>query len=224
MLDKKVIIWDLDNTLYRITPEFADNLDKLMAEALVFDLNVPMDVEEAKDFVKQSYKEHRDGGEYFYNEYGIDPIDLFFAYNRRISTEMIVPEQELEEKIKEIKLEQYIFTASSLQTAKNILEHINLYEFFKGKIYSVENFKTVKKNDSPQVYIDLCKMIGCRPEECIFVDDSYSNLDMAKQAGMTTVRIYYNQNSAGDKEYIDYAYKGIMSFVEDFNNKSNQVA
>ena len=33
--DKKVIIWDLDNTLYRITPEIADTLDETMAEALV---------------------------------------------------------------------------------------------------------------------------------------------------------------------------------------------
>ena len=31
--NKKVIIWDLDNTLYRITPEFADKLDEAMAQA-----------------------------------------------------------------------------------------------------------------------------------------------------------------------------------------------
>ena len=31
---KKAIIWDLDNTLYRITPEIADMLDEKMAEAL----------------------------------------------------------------------------------------------------------------------------------------------------------------------------------------------
>ena len=51
--DKKVVIWDLDNTLYRITPEFADRLDLAMAEALVLDLGVDMSVEDCKDLVKQ---------------------------------------------------------------------------------------------------------------------------------------------------------------------------
>lgn len=31
---------------------------------------------------------------------------------------------------------------------------------------------------------------------------------------MTTVRIYYNENSAKDKTYIDYAYKGINGFLD----------
>ena len=31
--DKKAVIWDLDNTLYRITPEFADKLDEVMEKA-----------------------------------------------------------------------------------------------------------------------------------------------------------------------------------------------
>jgi len=48
----------------------------------------------------------------------------------------------------------------------------------------------------------------------VFVDDSYSNLEYAKEAGMTTVRIYYKNNSAKDKTYIDYAYKGIESFLD----------
>ena len=49
----------------------------------------------------------------------------------------------------------------------------------------------------------------------MFVDDSYSNLEFAKEAGMTTVRIYYKNNSAQDKTYIDYAYKGLMSLLDE---------
>ena len=33
---------------------------------------------------------------------------------------------------------------------------------------------------------------------------------------MTTVRIFYNQYSARDKEYIDMAYKGVDNFVNAF--------
>ena len=58
LCDKKVIIWDLDNTLYRITPDIADSLDETMALALIEDLDVPLSFDECKDLVKKSYKEY----------------------------------------------------------------------------------------------------------------------------------------------------------------------
>lgn len=72
---------------------------------------------------------------------------------------------------------------------RKILKHIGLYDFFAGRFYSVEDFDVYKKNESPDVYARLCQTIGVNPQECIFVDDSYSNLDFAKQCGMTTIRI-----------------------------------
>ena len=56
---KKFLIWDLDDTLYLRTPEWADMLDTVMAEALVWDLKVPMSVEEAKQKVTESYTVYR---------------------------------------------------------------------------------------------------------------------------------------------------------------------
>ena len=87
--------------------------------------------------------------------------------------------------------------------------------FFKGRYFSVEHFDVYKKNKDSKVYKDICGRIGVSPDDCIFVDDSYSNLEFAKEAGMTTVRIYYKNNSTKDKEFIDYAYKGIESFLDD---------
>ena len=100
--------------------------------------------------------------------------------------------------------------------AEKILKRIDLYDLFKGKFYSVEDFDTLKKNEDAVVYQQLCDKIGVPPQDCIFVDDSYSNLEFPKQIGMTTVRIFYNQNSARDKEYIDMAYKGVDNFVNAF--------
>ena len=85
---------------------------------------------------------------------------------------------------------------------------------FKDKYYSVEDFGVYKKNENAEVYKKFCEKINADPKDCVFVDDSYSNLEFAKEAGMTTVRIYYHNNSAKDKKYIDYAYKGIESFLE----------
>lgn len=211
---KKAVIWDLDNTLYRITPELADMLDEVMAQALVEDLGVPMDLPHCKTLVKQSYKEFRDGGEYFYRHYQIDPKDLIFFYHKRNPVHMIEPYEELSEKLKKIPFDQYVFTASNREASEKILKKIGLYEMFKDKFYSVEDFGVYKKNEDAEVYRQYCQKIGYKPEECIFVDDSYSNLEFAKQAGLTTVRIYYQNNSAKDKTFIDTAYKGVQACVE----------
>lgn len=211
---KNVVIYDLDDTLYNKTEEFADVLDTVMAEALVYDLGLKMDVAKAKELVTESYRIYRDGGEIFYRDYNINPRDLFIAYHRRKPVEKIIPYDNLLDKIKNIPAEQYVFTASDRYASEKILKHLGLFEFFKDRYYSVEDFGVYKKNENSNVYREFCYKIGVNPTDCVFVDDSYSNLEFAKEAGMTTVRIFYHNNSAKDKTYIDYAYKGIESFLD----------
>lgn len=218
VLGKNIVIYDLDDTLYNKTEEFANILDTVMAEALVYDLGLDMDIAKAKKLVTESYKIYRDGGEIFYKEYGIKPQDLFIAYHKRKPVEKIIPYDNLLAKIEKVPAEQYVFTASDRYASEKILKHLGLYEFFKDRYYSVEDFGVYKKNEDAQVYKDFCKKINVNPKDCVFVDDSYSNLEFAKEAGMTTVRIYYKNNSAKDKTYIDYAYKGIESFLESVLN------
>lgn len=215
VLGKNTVIYDLDDTLYNKTEELGDILDTTMAEALVYDLGLKMDIDEVKKLVTQSYKIYRDGGEIFYQNYGIQPKDLFIAYHRRKPVERIVPYHNLLSKIEKVPAEQFIFTASDRYASEKILKHLGLFEFFKDRYYSVEDFGVYKKNEDAQVYKDFCQKINVNPKDCVFVDDSYSNLEFAKEAGMTTVRIYYKNNSAKDKTYIDYAYKGIESFLDD---------
>lgn len=214
VLGKKILIYDLDDTLYNKTQEFADLLDSAMATALIEDLGLKMDFSEAKNLVTESFRIYRDGGEIFFQNYGIKPKDLFIAYHKRKPVEKIVPYENLIEKIKKVPAEQYIFTASDRYASEKILKHLGLWNFFKDRYYSVEDFGVYKKNESSDVYIKYCKKIGVNPEDCVFVDDSYSNLEFAKEAGMTTVRIYYRNNSAKDKKYIDYAFKGLNSFLD----------
>ncbi|MDD4557073.1 MAG: HAD-IA family hydrolase [Alphaproteobacteria bacterium] len=224
MFEKKVIIWDLDNTLYRVTEEFGHRLDETMAQVSIGELGLDLDFETALQKVKESFAKYRDGGEIFYRDHGISIEDFYNAYHNNVPYEEIIPYDGLAELLEKLTTEQYIFTYSSHSLAEKILKKIGLYEIFKGKFYSVEDFGSFKKNENADIYFDLCKAINHKPEECIFVDDSYSNLEFAKETGMTTVRLFYNNNSSKDKEYIDYAYKGIFAFLEAFdeNHKCNK--
>lgn len=214
--DKKVIIWDLDNTLYRVTDDFGHKLDETMAIVATKHLGVDLSFEEALEKVKESFSKYRDGGEIFYNEYDVDIKDFYDLYHENVPYEYVKPFEGLKEKLESLDAKQYIFTYSSADLAKKILQKLDLCEIFKDTCYSVEDFNTYKKNDSKDVYLDLCKKIGYKPEECLFVDDSYSNLTFAGEAGMSTVRIYYNNISSKHKGNADFAFTDVFEFIEEY--------
>ena len=113
----------------------------------------------------------------------------------------------------QLDAEQFVFTASNRYASERILKQIGLYDMFKDRFYSVEDFGQFNKNKDAEIYLQYCRKIGKKPEDCLFVDDSYSNLEFAKKAGLTTVRIYYQNNSAKDKTYIDMAFRGLDGFL-----------
>ena len=212
----KIIAWDLDNTLYRETPEFHELLDKITAEAAINDLNLNMDFETAKNLVSESYRTYRDGGAIFVEKYGLSEKEMFDAYHKRKEDNLdpIKPYKYLPEALKKLKCPQYILSTSSVNACEAILKHIGLYDFFKGKFYSVEQFDCYKKNESPDVYLKFCDKINVKPQDCIFVDDSYSNLEFAKKAGMTTVRLCHGKQNHKGEEYIDYAADNIKECLK----------
>ncbi len=210
------IVWDLDNTLYRETPQIHAHLDFITARAIIEDLKIPLDLKTAQKLVKESYSKYRDGGEIFVREYGVNPKDIFDAYHKRKeqNVSLIIPYQNLLEKLAVLGSEQYILSTSSRGACEVILEHIGLAEFFAGKFYSVEDFDCFKKNESPDVYLKFCKKIQTTPQECLFVDDSYSNLECAKKAGMVTIRLCHGKENKKSTEYIDYAVDNINECLD----------
>ena len=112
---KYAIVWDLDNTLYRETPQFHDRMDQITAEAAIEDFNLPLNMADAKAMVTESYKIYRDGGELFCQKYGIDPMELSKSYHKRKQEHLylITPYKDLPEKLKKFTCPQYIFSTSS---------------------------------------------------------------------------------------------------------------
>lgn len=216
-----VIVWDLDNTLYRETPELHDYLDRITAEAAIEDLHLPLDLKTAEEMVKKSYKEYRDGGEIFVREYGVSPKAIFDAYHKRkeLNVAIINPYKNLLEELKKLNVPQYILSTSSRGACEAILQHLGLAEFFTDKFYSVEDFDCYKKNESPEVYLKFCEEVGVKPENCLFIDDSYSNLEYAKKAGMQTVRLCHGKQNNKAVEYIDFAVDNINECLEFLQNK-----
>lgn len=210
-MNTQIIVWDLDNTLYRETPEFHNLMDEITAQAAIEDLKLPLDMATAKAMVTESYRTYRDGGEIFVRKYGVSPKEIFEAYHKRKENNLlpIKPYQNLLPRLEKLPCPQYVFSTSSRDACTAILKHLGLYNFFAGRFYSVEDFDAYKKNESTDVYCKFCKKIGILPTQCLFVDDSYSNLEFAKKAGMKTIRLCHGKPNDMATEYIDYAADNI---------------
>ena len=155
----------------------------------------------------------------FVREYGVSPKDIFDAYHKRKEGHLaaIVPYEGLLERLQNLNCPQYIFSTSSHDACEAILKHIGLFDFFAGRFYSVEDFDCYKKNESADVYLKFCDKIKVAPKDCLFIDDSYSNLEFAKKAGMVTMRLCHGKLNNKAKEYIDYAADNInecLDFLE----------
>ena len=125
ILGKKVIIWDLDNTLYRITSEFAEMLDEATAIAAVEDLGLDIDLPTAKEKVTESFRLYRDGGEIFVREYGVSAKEMFEAYHKRKPIHPIEPYANLKERLENLPVEQYIFSTSTKDVCEKILKRLS---------------------------------------------------------------------------------------------------
>lgn len=217
----KTIIWDLDNTLYRETPEFHDLMDEIMAQAAVEDLKLPLDFATAKTMVTESYRKYRDGSAIFRQKYGINPKDMSASYHRRKqqNLHLIKPYDNILPQIQKLDCPQYVFSTSSHDACEAILKHIGLYDFFKDRFYSVEDFGLYSKNENPEAYMKLCNAIGVLPQDCLFIDDSYSNLECAKKIGMNTVRLCLGKTNSNAVEYIDYAVDSIYDCLDFLHQK-----
>lgn len=220
-MEKKVIVWDLDNTLYRETPEFHKLQDELMAQVAIEDLGVNLDFDTAKQKVAESYRLYRDGGEFFIQEYGVSAKDLFELYHKRKQENLRYMTQydDFLEKLQSLNCEQFVFSVNPVETSEEMLKHLGLYEFFKGKIYSVAQFGCYKKNENLDVYTKLCASIGVLPKNVVFIDDSYSYLEFAKKAGLRTVRLCHGKPNDCGVEYIDYAVNDIDECISLLKNE-----
>jgi len=73
--------------------------------------------------------------------------------------------------------------------------------YFRGSVISGE--AGVIKPDIA-IYEDLCKMLDCSADECLFVDDRSGNLDGAQLAGLSTV-LFSRGPSSPYRQVSDFA-------------------
>ena len=117
-------------------------------------------------------------------------------YVHDVDLSFLAPDPNLRRLIEALPGEKYIFTNGSRGYAKNVGEHIDVYDLFDG-VFAIEDADYVPKPQRAP-YDKFCERFSVDPNTAIMFEDSLKNLEVPKQMGMQTVLVKTGLNWGGD--------------------------
>ena len=175
-------IFDLDNTLYRGDAAFFGQIDKRMTEFIANYLK--LDPVHARIIQKDYLAEYGTSLSGLMAEHGMDPAE-FLHYVHDVDLSLLDPCPHLRRSIDDLPGRKFIFTNGSQGHAKNVGEHLGLYDLFDG-VFAIEDAQYVPKPKRPP-YIQFCDAFDIEPAQSAMFEDSIRNLEVPKYMGMQTI-------------------------------------
>ena len=210
-------IFDLDNTLYSADSGIFQQVHELMGKFVSRHLNI--DIEDAKIIQKKYYKQHGTTLRGMMDNHGVDP-DHFLAEVHKLDYSIVGPNLKLNEELKKLNGRKIIYTNANMQHAINVLERIELSNFF-DEIYDIKMANYIPK---PEItpYEQMINQFDINVKSAAMFDDIAKNLVPAKNVGFTSVWIdagyeNFSDDIQASKKYLDHETTNITEFLEDVN-------
>lgn len=162
------------------------------------------------------YMTTREVTEFWYNRFPWGELDISSVEQQVITRVIELIRSDnctmpgIEDLIRRFKNKAYkigLATNAPLQVAEAVLEKLEVRHLFDA-VHSAES--EVQGKPHPAVYLTAARKLGVSPEQCIAIEDSYSGLKAAKDAGMKTA-VFTNDN---EDIHFDIADFKIMNFKE----------
>jgi pyrimidine 5'-nucleotidase len=177
------IVFDLDETLYKpgigIWNKLSDRIHEYMEEVA----HIPKEL-----VVETRLKYFRTYGTTMRGliaHHGVDPTHyLDYVHDFPIDDE-IVFDPKLKAVIAALPYERHIFTNATREHAQRILNLLGILDFFEPIVDIMDVYPHCKP--MPKAFEIALAKFNKMAEECIFIDDSISNLDTAKEMGFFTI-------------------------------------
>ena len=213
----KTWIFDLDNTLYSADSGIFQQVHELMGKFVSNQLNI--DIDKAKKIQKNYYKQHGTTLRGMMDNHGVDP-DHFLAEVHRLDYSIVGPNKELNIELKKLEGRKIIYTNANMQHTIDVLERIELSNFFDD-IYDIKMANYIPKPEMAP-YEQLIKQFNIDAKSAAMFDDIAKNLVPAKKVGFTSVWIdagyeNFSDDIKASKSYLDYETTNITKFLENVN-------
>jgi HAD superfamily hydrolase (TIGR01509 family) len=130
-------------------------------------------------------------------------------YSNRVMIKPYV--KEMLEKLRDDGIKIYALTASPHRTVDPCLAHNGIAHFFE-KVMSTDDLM-MKKSD-PEIYKEVARRLGVRPDEIEFYDDNNVALRTAKSVGFRVIGVYDSVTEQYREEIESFADGYVECFCE----------
>ncbi|NBP73679.1 MAG: pyrimidine 5'-nucleotidase [Alphaproteobacteria bacterium] len=175
-------IFDLDNTLYRTTPEMLAQIDELMGSFIADFLGV--DRVEARRIQKGYFRTHGLTLRGLMVEHGLNPQD-YIEHLSQLDLNDVTPDPHLAETLAALDGRKFVYTNAFTEHTRDVMERIGITDHFDG-VFDISDADFVPK-PAIDSYRRLCDLHGIDPARAAMVEDIPRNLEPAAELGMTTV-------------------------------------
>ena len=177
-------VFDLDNTLYPAHGDVFAQIDKKMTAFI--SRYLALHPTQARILQKQYLVEYGTSLSGLMAVHGMDPAD-FLDYVHDVDLDMLKPDPRLRSGLSKLKGRKFLFTNGSRGHAKNIGEHLQIYDVFDG-VFAIEDAHYIPKPKSAP-YRQFIAEYDIDPARALMVEDTVRNLEVPKALGMATLLI-----------------------------------
>jgi putative hydrolase of the HAD superfamily len=199
MMKPRVVLFDLDNTLYPpecgLLQHLDDRINEFMARFLAIGL------EETKALRRRYIQAYGTTLHGLQAEHALPPATYLSAVHDAVELDRyLTRDEELLAALAAIEIEKVVFTNAPREYARRVMECLGLDEHF----HLVIDLEFHNYNGKPfrEAYERVVQHLNVEPGECVLVEDTLRNLQVAKEMGMVTVLVGSTEEAA---ECVDYA-------------------
>lgn len=208
------IIWDLDDTLYSVTPDLHRSMRESAARAVV-KMGYPITYDEALIMAERSQAEYRLTVKILCDEFKIDKRDLHLPFHAEMDHTVTKACENLPSAFAaKPHLKHILMTHASRDWAMRMLKHLGIAEYFQpNAILGLEDVDFNHKHESEFVAKKCMEIIGTKAENTAFVEDRDYNLSIPKKLGMTTVLISHPSQALEMPAHVDAKFDRAADFL-----------
>lgn len=209
-------VFDLDNTLYRTSPEMLAQIDDLMGSFISDFLNV--DRVEARVIQKGYFRSHGLTLRGLMVEHGLDP-QVYVDHLSQLDLSDVLPNPELANTLNGLPGRKVIYTNAFTEHTREVMERIGITTHFDA-VYDIGDANYVPK-PAIESYRRLCDLHGIDPQRAAMVEDISRNLEPAAELGMTTIWVRTDTawaKDVTDTDHIDHVTDDLTAWLQNIAN------
>lgn len=215
-LDKiEGIVWDLDDTLYSVTPDLHRSMRESVARAVI-KMGYPISYEDALAMAERSQAEHRLTVKMLIDHFDINKRDLHIPFHQEMDHLVITPSPLLPKAFANAPhLKHTIMTHASRDWAMRMLDHLGIADFFDtNAVFGLEDMDFEHKNETDRAAKTCLSAIGIDPDKAAFAEDRDYNLTIPYKMGMTTVLIDHPSQPRDLPPFVHHRFDHAVDFLD----------